>query len=115
MIQIKILATARYKKHGSNSEVQVIEAGQVIARDDEYAAFLISQGLAELVDGDSDDTAPEMALESPERDDGLKQVVIPPDGDNAPPGGKVEPVGANLEREGKVGKTRSGRTTKKDK
>lgn len=115
MMQIKILATARYKKRGSNSEVHVIDAGQVIAHDDEYAAFLIMQGLAEPFDGDGDDTAPEMPLESPGSDDGLKQVVIPPDSDNAPPGGNVEPVGANLEREGKVGKTRSGRTTKKDK
>lgn len=113
MIQIKILVTARYKKHGSNSEVQVIEAGQVITRDDEYAAFLISQGLAEPFDGD--EMPPEMPLESPESNDGLKQVVIPPDGNNAPPGGNVEPVGANLERAGKVGKTRSGRTAKKDK
>lgn len=104
MKDIRIIITARYKVAGSDSQVETVNAGEVISRDDAYADFLVSQELAEYYN--AGETDPEMPLESPETNDGLKQVVIPPKEDNAPPGGTVEPVGANPERDGKRGKSR---------
>jgi len=100
MKDIRIIITARYKVAGSDSQVETVNAGEIITRDDAYADFLVSQGLAEFCN--EAETASETPLESPETNDGLKVVEIPPVEDVKPPEAIVEPVGASLEKDGKV-------------
>lgn len=84
---IEITITGKYRVPGQAVKVATYEAGAAVDYPDtEYAQWLIDNGYATL----------------PQDADGLKIVTVP----ESTPESAGEPAGANLEREGKIGKSR---------
>lgn len=95
---IRILLTAKYKVPGSNSSVTLLNSGDIIDHDDDYARFLISQGLAAELESEEPDSGEAAEQDGPiaeQDDDGLKIVTIVET--VADPVDNSTPVGKNLE------------------